>query len=119
MLSPSRPDEVAVELTRFRKTEAVFDLVQLRNLRNPVSATNPLAISVLKAGVFVFDLLAIGPIAVLFTDDVFAHDGIDCRVWRCGVVDALGSDTWNHSYRICEWSLHREVDKSHSQLERS
>jgi len=67
-------------------------LVELSNLRDAVSATYPLTISVLKTRVLVFDLFNIGSIAVLLTDYVLADDWIDRRVGRSGVVDSPGAE---------------------------
>ena len=91
----------------------------MSNLRDAVSATYPLTISVLKTRVLVFDLFNIGSIAVLLTDYVLADDWIDRRVGRSGVVDPPGAEPWNNSYLITEWWLHGEIYERHSYSQRS
>ena len=97
--------------------QAILALVQLNSLWNAIGAANPFAVSVFETVIFILNLPALKPVAILLTNNVLASDRVNYCINGGGVVDAIGAAYWINPDDICKRLAHLEAEKCHANFQ--
>src|SRR4029079_17421754 len=82
------------------------------------ASADPFIVSIFETIVVAGNFLSLWSVAVFLTNDMFTLDAINCRIRRCGIVNALRSNSRYVPHDIFIGFVHQERYKLHSNPQR-